>query len=93
MIGAPSLVVGGFFFFTLSLSLLVSDSMRQETILPEKAEIDQEIVTAICITGQCIGIVHYCMQQHKLGIYGRRSPSSADDERAHMLPVSNEEML
>ncbi|PYH54584.1 uncharacterized protein BO96DRAFT_109961 [Aspergillus niger CBS 101883] len=86
--GAPSLAVGGFFFFTQSLSLLVSDSMSQSTSMQDK-----EIVSALCITGQSIGIVHCCMQVHKLGIYGLRSPSSANDERAHILTASNEEML
>ncbi|RAK75077.1 uncharacterized protein BO72DRAFT_186619 [Aspergillus fijiensis CBS 313.89] len=89
--GAPSLAVGGFFLFTYSLFLLVMDNMKSST--QEKIISIQEIVTAICTMGQCIGIVHCCMQQHRLGVYGLRSPSSADDERAHILTASNEGML
>ncbi|GKZ38308.1 hypothetical protein AbraIFM66950_010438 [Aspergillus brasiliensis] len=93
MIGAPSLAVGVFFYFTHRLSLVVSDGIRRGPTMPGQVPLSQEIVSAICITGQCIGIVHYCMQQHKVGIHSRRSPSSADDERTHILPAFNEETL
>ncbi|RAH52637.1 hypothetical protein BO85DRAFT_175449 [Aspergillus piperis CBS 112811] len=92
MNGASSLAVGWFFFFTHSLSLLIGDSKGQGTAMTDNMNYE-EIVPFICITGQSIGIVHCCMQVHKLGIYGLFRPSSANDERAHILTGSNEEML
>ncbi|PYH64273.1 uncharacterized protein BO88DRAFT_180687 [Aspergillus vadensis CBS 113365] len=89
MNGASSLAVGGFFFSTHSLSLLVGYSMSPGTsvefeIIHFQTLVSQTIVPAICITGQSIGIVHCCMQMHKLGIYGLPRPTSANDERAHI---------
>lgn len=58
-----------------------------------QTSVSQTIVSAICVTGQSMGIVHCCMQVHHLGIYGLPRPTSANDERAHILTGSNEEML
>lgn len=91
------MTAGGFFYLLLNLFLFI---LAIKTYMYPSYGYDffknfpeaRPPVTTICMIGLHTGIVHCCMQWHKLGPHGLRRPLSTEDERTHMLTPSNEEL-
>ncbi|KAJ5170136.1 uncharacterized protein N7500_002919 [Penicillium coprophilum] len=92
--------IGAVCFFFSNLSLLVTDilntlSKRRPVWYSVEDAPDffpiTIIVTSISIIGMYTGIIHCCMQWHKLGPHGPSKPVSTEDESSQMLIVASDQ--
>jgi hypothetical protein len=80
-------MAGAVFFVVVNLFWLMANFKWASRFL--RIEF-QHITDTICSIGLYTGIIHCCMQWHKLGPDCLSKPSSTEDERTHMLGAFNE---